>query len=483
MDPGQPGELFGCAHLRVEAPLLGHVAETAAAIAVDGQAIPGHGSTIECNEAEDRSHGCGLPGPVRSEEADDPARRRGEGCPIKCHDVAVALAEVLEAEHGCDGGPAHEVPQARTLGRRPASRYDRFVARLGILGLPNVGKTTLFNALTGLDAPTAAHPFSTTEPNIGVARVPDELLARAAEFEQSRKLTHATLDLLDLPAMARPGGSGLGAQFLGRLREMEALAAVLRAFEAEAVPADESGTDPLEQAETLLLELTLADAEVFDRRREKVVKEATADPAKKPEAAAIERAASVLEGGTPLRVESWTEAELAAFRDLAPLTLKPVVWVVNVDEGASGDGVEDALAGVVPTGDTVVVLSAEIEEEAARLDPEDRLELLEGLGLGAGALAKVVRATHDALGLVSFYTLSSKEAHAWTVPRGTAARPAAGKIHTDLERGFIRAEVADIHTVLEHGGWDGAKAAGTVRLEGRDYVVAEGDVLLIRFSV
>lgn len=358
------------------------------------------------------------------------------------------------------------------------------MARVGILGLPNAGKTTLFNALTGLEAPTAPHPFSTTEPNIGVARVPDPVLDRAAEVEGSRKTVHATLDLLDLPAMARPGGHGLGAQFLGRLRETEALAVVLRAFHDESVPDDESGTDPLEQAEVLGFELVLADAEVFGRRLEKVAKEATADPSKKPAAAAIARAAELLDGGTPLRAVEWNEQERLVFRDLAPLTLKPAVWVVNVDEGGGGEEeAAGALREVVPAGDTVVVLSAEIEEEASRLDPDDRAELIEGLGLGAGALTKIVRATYEALGLLSFYTLGPKEAHAWTVRRGTHAREAAGKIHSDLERGFIRAEVAGIETVIERGGFDAAKAAGDVRLEGRDYVVAEGDVLLVRFSV
>jgi hypothetical protein len=355
---------------------------------------------------------------------------------------------------------------------------------VGILGLPNVGKTTLFNALTGLDAPTAAHPFSTTEPHVGIAAVPDGRLDRAAALEGSQKVVPATLDLLDLPAMSRPGGHGLGARFLGRLRDMEALAVVLRAFESAAVPDDESGTDPLQQAETLTLELALADAEVFERRRERITKEATADPSVKPAAEAVARAAAMLEEGRPLREAAWSPAERAAFRDLAPLTLKPAVWVVNVDEGTAGeDGVEAAVAGVVPPGDTVVALSAEIEEEASRLGEEDRVELLEGLGLGAGALPAVVRATYGALGLISFFTLNPKEAHAWTVERGTGARAAAGKIHSDLERGFIRAEVASVEEVIEAGGWDAAKAAGVVRLEGKEYRVAEGDVVLVRFSV
>ncbi|MCB2223272.1 MAG: YchF family ATPase [Actinobacteria bacterium] len=357
------------------------------------------------------------------------------------------------------------------------------MAGVAILGLPNVGKTTLFNALTGLGAATAPHPFSTAEPNLGVARVPDAGLDRAAEVEGSRKIVHAQIELLDLPTVAGEGHSGLAPRFLARLREEEALAVVLRAFEDPSVPSDESGTDPVEQAETLLLELTVADAEVFARRSERAAKEASADAGKKRFAAAVAKASGVLEEGTPLRAVSWTDEERSAFRDLAPLTLKPAVWVVNAGEDGDGAGAAERVAETVPAGDTVVTLSARLEEEAAELDPADRAELYEGLGLGEGALATMVRATYDALGLLSFYTLGPKEAHAWTVRQGATAREAAGKIHSDLERGFIRAEIATLDEVIASGGWDACKAAGCVRVEGKDYVVAERDVVLVRFSV
>lgn len=357
------------------------------------------------------------------------------------------------------------------------------MARVGILGLPNVGKTTLFNALTGLSAPTAAHPFSTTEPNVGVARVPDDRLEEAAALESSAKVTHATLDLLDLPAMSGPAGAGFGARFLGRLREMEALAVVLRAFSDDSVPDVESGSDPVAQAESLLLELTLADAEVFSRRADKAAKEAMADSGLKPVADAIGRAAAHLEEGLPLRSSEWSAQDESAFRDLAPLTAKPAVWVVNVDEEADTGEAVTAVTEAVPSADLVVVLSARIEEEASQLDSADRIELLRELGLGDGALATVVRATYEALGLLSFFTVGPKESRAWTVRTGATAPEAAGKIHSDLERGFIRAEVAPIGDVLASGGWDAAKSAGSVRLEGKEYVVAEGDVLVVRFSV
>jgi len=358
------------------------------------------------------------------------------------------------------------------------------MARVGIVGLPNVGKTTLFNALTGLEAQTAPHPFSTVEPAVGVARVPDPLLEQLAAVEHPDKVVHATLDLLDLPAMARPGSSGLGARFLARLREEEAVAVVLRAFEDKGVPDDESGTDPAEQAEALLLELALADLEVFTRTSEKAVKEAAADPAKRPAAAAVARGLEGLDQGRALRTESWDEQERAAFQDLAPLTLKPAVWVVNVGEDdASAEGKVAVVAALVPAGDTVVVLSARIEEEASRLEADDRAELLQGFGLGEGALARVVNATYGALNLLTFYTAGPKEVHARTVRRGASAREAAGKIHSDMERGFIRAEIVPAPEVVAAGGWDAAKAAGRVKVEGRDYVIAEGDVMVVRFSV
>ncbi len=359
------------------------------------------------------------------------------------------------------------------------------MARIGIVGFPNVGKTTLFNALTGLGASTAAHPFSTTEPNMGVAKVPDAELDEAARIEGSAKLVHAALELLDLPAMAKPGHTGgFGAQFFGRLRDMEALAIVLRSFDDDSIPADESGIDPLAQAQELLLELALADFDVFERRREKIVKEATGDPAKKSAAEAITRACGLLEQGGHLRADHWEKDQLSAFRDLAPLTLKPAVWVVNVGEDAEEAlGLAAELESVVPEGDTVVVVSAKLEEEGALLSPEDRRELFEGLGLGEGALAKVVGAAYSAMNLISFYTLGPKEAHAWTVRKGAKAPEAAGKIHSDLERGFIRAEVAQLAVVIADGGWDETKKLGHIRVEGKDYTVLESDVIVVRFSV
>ena len=362
------------------------------------------------------------------------------------------------------------------------------MARIGLFGFPNSGKTTVFNALTGLDALTGAHPYTTTRPNVGVAKVPDSRLDQAAVLEDSDKTVYATLDLLDLPAMAK-AGEGLGAGFIGRLREMDSLAAVLRAHDDPSVPVEVGGTDPVAQAEELLVELTLADYDVFDRRKDRIMRESSSDPKLKPAAAAIAAGAATLGEGIALRSGTWTDVERKAFSDLAPLTLVPGIWVINIAENDEDAEAKVAAVGeVVPEGDTVVAISARIEEEAAQLDPQDRIELYEGLGLGDGALSAMVSAAYDALGLLSFYTVGPKESRAWTVRRGATAPEAAGKIHSDLERGFIRVEVSSLDDVIANGGWDATKAAAKstpslMRLEGKDYVVQDDDTIVVRFSV
>ena len=351
---------------------------------------------------------------------------------------------------------------------------------VGLVGLPNSGKTTLFNALTGLEAYTAPHPYTTVEPNLGVVRIADRRLDLVAGLEKSRKTTYATLDIYDLPAV-RPGS----VRGLGPKREPDLLVMVLRGHDAEWVPTGSHGTDPVVQAEELLVELAVADFEVFDRRRQRIVKEASADPALRPAAEAIAQAADHLADGIPLRDARWSEAELRAFCDLAPLSLVPCAWVVNVSEAQLGqDSPVEKLRKVVPVADPVLAVSALLEEEVVRLDPSEREELYEGLGMGKGAVGAFVRAAHDALGLLTFYTISRRECRAWMVPAGTTAREAAGKVHSDMERGFIRAEVAAIDDVIGRGGWQAARAAGgVVKVEGQDYVVRDRDVMLVRFSV
>lgn len=353
------------------------------------------------------------------------------------------------------------------------------MTRAGLLGFPNVGKTTLFNALTGLDAFTAPHPYTTTRPNIGTARAPDRLLEQLAGLENSRKVTHAGVDLVDLPAVRSGSLRGLGAG-----REPDLLLAVVRAHDSDAVPVDEHGTDPVSQADDLLVEVAMSDFEMFERRMERLRKEAAADLSLRPVAEAVISATERLAEGNPLRQGEWSEIELRAFRDMVPLSLLPCVWVVNVaEDNAGNDGVVERVAEAVPDTDPVMAVSALLEEEVAGLDPSERAEVYEGLGLGEGAPTRVVSSVYDVLGLVTFYTVNRRDARAWTVQAGTGAREAAGRIHSDMERGFIRAEVAPIDDVIGCGGWARARADGVVRVEGRDYEVRDGDVMMVRFSV
>lgn len=354
------------------------------------------------------------------------------------------------------------------------------MARVGLFGFPNAGKTALFNALTGLAAAVAPHPFTTVSPNVGVGRVADSRLEEAAVLEKSAKVTHPALELADLPAL----GGGGGGEAMSRLREAEALAAVVQAhslrWDTGAPP------DPAAQAEELLLELCLADHQVFQRRAPRLAKEASANPELRPAAGAVEEGAALLAEGSLLRSRSWSETQMKVFRDMSPVTLTPCVWVVNAEEDMSPsdlDGLRDRVAAVVPEGDAVLALSARLEEEVSRMEPEERRDLYEGLGLGEGAPQAVMSAVYRALNLLTFYTLGPKECRAWTLPAGSAALDAAAKIHSDFARGFIRAEACPLDEVIAAGGWDAAKAAGVIRVEGKTYPVADGDALTIRFSV
>lgn len=354
------------------------------------------------------------------------------------------------------------------------------MARVGLFGFANSGKTTLFNALTGLTAVAAPHPFTTSSPNVGVGRVADPRLEEAAVLEGSAKATHPSLEVADLPAL---GGAG-GGEAMARLRESDALAAVLQAhslrWDSGAPP------DPAAEAEELLLELCLADHEVFRRRAPRIAKEASANPDLKPAARAVEEAVSLLSDGTLLRNRDWNVSAMKVFRDMSPVTLPPCVWVLNMDENlppADRETLRSRVSAAVPEGDLVVALSARLEEEVSRLGAEERGELYEGLGLGAGAPDVIMSAVYRALDLITFYTLSPKECRAWALPDGSTAWEAAAKVHSDFARGFIRAETCGLDEVVGAGGWDAAKAAGLVRLEGKNYRVADGDVLKIRFSV
>ena len=356
--------------------------------------------------------------------------------------------------------------------------------QLGLVGLPNSGKSALFNALTGGSATVAPHPFSTTETSVGIAHVPDRRLDALAEMSRSRKKVEASVQLVDIAGLVAGAstGEGLGNRFLGGIREVDALVLVLRAFEDPNVPGD---TDPLADLHTLELELVLADAESAEVQLAKRRKMVKGDPSQAAAVYVLEAALAELNAGTPLYRSSLTAEQRVDLRPMFLLTTKPVLAVVNLgeDQLEDGDTVTKPVSAELGDAADVLGVSVQLEAEAARLDPADRAELLEGLGLGEGALPRVVRAAHHLLGRRTFLTTGEKESRAWTFRAGAKAPECAGVIHSDLQRGFIRAEVIRWDELLELGSWQAAKEAGKLRVEGKDYEVADGDVLEIRFNV
>jgi ribosome-binding ATPase len=356
--------------------------------------------------------------------------------------------------------------------------------RLGLVGLPNAGKTSLFNALTGADAAVAAHSFTTTDSAVAVAPVPDLRLDALGVMSASKKIVRAGVEVVDIAGLVAGAstGEGLGNRFLAGIREVDALCLVLRAFPDPQVPGDD---DPLAALGTLELELVLADLATVEAQLGKRRKAARADKSLAGEVAAMEVALDALAAGIPLYRSGLDPDARQALRPIFLLTDKPVLVVVNLADDQVPEmetvikPVVDELAG---RGD-VLGVSVQLEAEAAQLPPEGRTELLEGLGLGEGALARVSRAAYHLLGRRVFFTTGDKESRAWSFRLGATAPECAGVIHSDLQRGFIRAEVIHWDELLDIGSWAKAKAAGRLRLEGKDYVVVDGDVLEIRFNV
>jgi GTP-binding protein YchF len=356
--------------------------------------------------------------------------------------------------------------------------------RLGIVGLPNSGKSSLFNALTGGSALVAAHPFSTTESTVGVAHVPDDRVDQLAVMSASRKIVHATVEFVDIAGLVAGSstGEGLGNRFLAGIREADALCLVLRAFEDDNVVGD---NDPLSDLGVLELELVLADVATVESQIDKRRKAAKLEKSLAGEVAALEQAQAALESGIPIYRSSLSADDRGLLKPFFLLTNKPVLAVVNLGE----DQVEETEAIIKPVGQElgghgdVLGVSIELEAEAAQLDPEARSELLDGLGLGEGALPRVARAAYHLLGRRTFLTTGDKESRAWTFRAGARAPECAGVIHSDLQRGFIRAEVIRWDELLRLGSWHAAKEAGKLRVEGKDYEVVDGDVLEIRFNV
>lgn len=364
--------------------------------------------------------------------------------------------------------------------------------KLGIVGLPNVGKSTLFNSITKAGAESANYPFCTIDPNVGVVAVPDERLNKLAALYNSEKITPAVIEFVDIAGLVKGAskGEGLGNQFLANIRECDAIVHVVRCFEDPNVIHVEGSVDPVRDIETIDLELIFADMDTLDKRISRTAKLANNSKDAKKELEILKKLKAVLEEGKMASsYEPEDEDEAKFIESLYLLTEKPVIFAANVaeddlaDDGASNKYVQEVREHAESTHNGVFVISARIEEEIADLDDDEKAEYLDTLGLKESGLDKLIKASYDLLGLMSFLTAGEKETRAWTIKKGTKAPQAAGKIHSDFERGFIRAEVINYQSLLDCGSLSSAREKGLVRSEGKDYVVQDGDTILFRFNV
>lgn len=363
--------------------------------------------------------------------------------------------------------------------------------KLGIVGLPNVGKSTLFNSLTKAGAESANYPFCTIDPNIGIVPVPDERLQVLSDLYHSEKITPAIIEFVDIAGLVKGAskGEGLGNQFLSNIREVDAIVHVVRCFEDTNVIHVDGSVNPLRDIETINLELIFSDLEILERRKSKTIKSAKNDKAMAKETEILERLMAHLEEGKMAKSFSADEEEQEIINTYNLLTGKPVIYAANVkeddlaDDGASNDYVKAVRTFAEQEHSEAFVICAQIEQEIAELEEDEKRMFLEELGLKESGLEKLIRASYRLLGLISYLTAGPKETRAWTIKVGTKAPQAAGKIHSDFERGFIRAEIVNYHNLVECGNYNNARDKGLVRSEGKEYVVQDGDVVLFRFNV